>query len=340
MAEESKKVPWIWIAFREFLYIAGIFLLILLFWFLNREAISKIIKDIQDLKLPQDYYIFAIVAVALYLMILAFRIIGWRNRAKSLPESWGGSGVIHIGYFKIKRENDSILFNKKGFIKSRSWKQRKSEFKGVRLLGEYRYDKEEGSSLIYTIDLLHKERSKTIILLEEWISTWQFISIRKIWKETARALGLPAIENSSLGSLFRGVQDIDKTIRHFAKENKISFDFKISNLPENTKVLQKDDELTIIFRKGPLSKIEIIISLKFMKIGRIIIPFDEMQHIESLHHTTLTKSYHTLIFASDSEAFSIDGLSSGQISWLERLILAGACGKPNILRIKYEPTIE
>jgi hypothetical protein len=297
------------------------------FWFFDRagESIPEIIKKIRNLRFPKDYYIFVIVAVAFYLIILAFRVIGWRNRAKSLPEYWVVSGFIHIGYFKIKRENDSILFNKKGFIKSKCWKQRKSEFKGVRLLGEYFYDSEYGSNFGYTIDLLHKERSKTIILFKKEIVAGEFISIRKTWKETARALGLPAIENSSLGSLFRGIQDIDKTIRHFAKENKISFDFKISILPENTKVLQKDDELTIIFRKGLLSKIEIIISPKLMKIGGNIIPFDGIHHIESLYNHN--SGYAALIVTSDSEAFSIDGLSSGQISWLERLILAGVCEK-------------
>jgi hypothetical protein len=341
MTKESKRASWVWIAFREFLYIAGIFILVFLFWFFNREAISEIIKDIQNLKLPQNYYIFIIVAVAFYLMILAFRVIGWRNNAKSLLEYRDVPGVIHIGRFEIKIENDLMLFKKKGFLRSKSWEERKSEFKGVRLSAGYDWIEDEGGRfyyLSYFVQLMHLEKwRKNITLCEKEISSLkQFISIRKTWKETSRALGLPAFEDSPLHSILRGIQDLDKSIRTLAKNNKISFDLKIdSHLPAHTKLLQKDGELTII-----CDKLKIIISPKLMEIGRIIIPLDEIQHIGPLIRPNEPGKRYTFVVASDSEIFIFREHSRDQGYWLAKLILAGACGRPNIYTIKYESTIE
>lgn len=339
ITEESFWTSWVWIAFRELLYIVGMFLLIFFVWFFDHaeESIPEIIKKIRNLRFPQDYYIFAILTGACYLLRLLYLTKRWQNKAKILPGSRGVPGGIKIGKFEIKIENDLMLFKKKGFLKSRSWKERKSEFRAVRLSGEYVHISDEDIDYFkYIVELLYVKQSKPIILCKDNIlSDKEFISIRKTWKETARALGLPAVEPYPLGSLWRVVQDIDKPIRNLAKENKISFDFKIdSHLPKNTKLLQKNEELTIICGS------KMIISPTLMKIGRNIIPFDEMQHIGTLRYTKSRKTYHTLVVASDSEGFFIDRLSIGQKYWLERLILAGACGKPNILRIKYESTIE
>jgi hypothetical protein len=335
MTEESKRASWVWIAFREFLYIAGIFLLIFFIWFFDQEEkpIWEIIKNIQNLRFPQDYYIFAIVTGAFYLWRLASIAKRWRYKAKILPGSRGVPDGIKIGKFEIKIENDLMLFKKKGFLKRRRWKERKSEFRGVRLWGEH-VQGEEVNYFKYIIQLLYMKQSKTIILCKEEItSIKEFITIRKSWKETARVLGLPTVEPYPLGSLWRRIQDLDKPIRALAKKNRSSFNFKIdSHLPSRTKLLQKDEELTIIYRNDLRQNIKIIISPKLMKIGRIIIPFDEMQYIGPL--------IHTLVVASDSEVFDMNELSYDQKFWLGRLILAGACGKPNILRIKYESTTE
>lgn len=138
-----------------------------------------------------------------------------------------------------------------------------------------------------------------------------------------------------MGSVRREVQDLDKPIRDLAKENRISFDFKIDlHLSSNIKLLQKGEELTIIYRIGPLRihKKEIIISPNLMIIGKVIIPFYEMQYVGPLQHTKSSdswsrKTYYTLVLASNSDAFDMIGLSCDQVSRLGRLILAGACGK-------------
>jgi hypothetical protein len=341
--EESIWTSWAWIVIREFLFIAGLFLLLFFIWFFDHaeEPIPEIIKNIRNLRFPQDYYIFAIVTGAFYLLRLTSLIKGWRNKGRGLPESWGVSGIIHIGKFEITIENDSMLFNKKGFLKSRSWRERKSEFGGIRLSGEYYADDEGGNTFKYIIGLQYVKPSKGIILCKEISSSIEeFISIRRTWKEAARASGLPAVEDYPLGSLWRKVQDLDKPIRNLAKKNRSSFNFKIdSHLPKHTKILQKDEELTIICGRGLLSKTKIIISPTLMKIGRIILPFDEIQHIGPLHHTKLFKSYHALVVASNSEGSFIEGLSIDQKFWLGRLILAGACGNTNIHRIKFQPII-
>jgi hypothetical protein len=326
ITEESIWTSWGWKAFREFLYIAGIFLLMFFLWFFTHreKPIFEIIKDIQNLRFPQDYYIFAILTGAGYLLRLLSLTKQWRNKAKTLFKYQGVPGVIRIGKFEIKIENDLMLLKKKGFLKSRSWKERKSEFLAVRLSGEYVHRSDENFDYYkYIVELLHVKQFKSIILCKDNIlSDKEFISIRKTWKETARALGLPAIEPYPLGSLWRGVQDIDKPIRNLAKENKISFDFKIdSHLPRHSELSQKNEELTII------CGCKMIISPTLMKIGRIIIPFGEIQHIGTLRYTKSHKTYHTLVVASDSKGFFVDRLSVGQIYWLERLILAGACGK-------------
>lgn len=274
-----------------------------------------------------------------------------------LPGSRSVPGVIHIGKFEIKIENDLMLFKKKGFSRSGSWKERKSEFRGVSLSGEYIREKDRFSRLDgfghlsglyeegyikYFIQLLYLKQSKRIILYEKNIySNKEYLPIRKAWKETARALGLPAVEYLPLRSIQRGVQDLDKPIRVLAKKNRNSFDFKIdSHLPPHTKLLQTTEELTIIYRRGLLKKIKIIISPKLMKIGKIIIPFDEMQHIGLLHYEESGESYYTIVVASDSDVVRMTGLSSDQGFWIGELLLAGACGKPNIFRIKYESTIK
>ena len=46
----------------------------------------------------------------LHLASLAKR---WRNKDKILPESWGVSGIIHIGKFEIKIENDYLKTTRK-----------------------------------------------------------------------------------------------------------------------------------------------------------------------------------------------------------------------------------
>lgn len=333
MTEESKRASWAWIALREFLYIAGIFLAILFIWFFDQEEkpISEIIKNIQNLRFPQDYYIFAIVAGVISLIRLAYLTNLWWNKAKILPESRGVPSVIHIGKIEIKIENDLLLFTKKGFLKSRSWKERKSELKGVELSGKFVEDSEGTVYFEYFVELVYLKQSKTTILCKELIfSIKEFISIRKTWKETTRALGLPAIEEYLLGSLWRGVLDLDKSIRVLAKENKISFNFnKDSDLPTHTELLQKDEELTVICLVGLLKlfKRKIIISPKLVKNNEIIIPFDEMQHIRTMKYNTSWGSCYTLVVASDSEVFYMDGLSYDQGIWLGKLILAGACGK-------------
>jgi hypothetical protein len=346
MNEKSKGASWAWIVFGSFLISAGVSLLIFFIWFFYQEeiSISEIIKDIQNLRFSPGYYILAIVAGFIFFLSLLASLTEESRKAKILLDYRGVPGVIRIGKFEIKIENDLMLFKKKGFLRSRSWKEQKSGFKGVRLSAVYDWvgGEEEGVECIsYFVQLLHPKKLKTLILCKIFLMSplKAFNLIRKTWKETARALGLPAIEDSPLRSIQRGVQDLDKPIRALAKRNKISFDLKIdSRLPSHTKLLQKEEELTIIWREGLLSKSEIIISPTLMKIGRIIIPLDEIQYIGPLRHPKSGEN--TLVVASDSETFFMNGLSHDQGFWLGRLILAGACGKPNIFRIKYKSTVE
>ena len=232
--------------------------------------------------------------------------------------------------------------------------EQKSDFRGVSLSGEYIIEKDrisrlghltglyEGGYIKYIIQLLYLKQSKTIILYKKNIhSNKEYLPIRKAWKETARALGLPAIEYHPLRSIQRGVQDLDKPIRVLAKKNRNSFNFKIdTHLPPHTKLLQTTEDLTIICRTALIKKIKIIISPKLIKIGKIIIPFDEMQHIGLLNYQDQGESYFTIVVASDSDVVRMSTLSIDQGFWLGELLLAGACGKPNIFRIKYESTIK
>jgi len=80
---------------------------------------------------------------------------------------------------------------------------------------------------IFLVELVHPDRRKTILLYKS--DTEEVI--RKLWKDAARTLHLPALDETSGGIVICAPEDLDKSIRDLAAEGKISTIFDADTPP-------------------------------------------------------------------------------------------------------------
>ena len=129
----------------------------------------------------------------------------------------------------IKVHPDFVKVTEQG-LNARNWEEPVSAFEGVlrrrdtetRGSGQHSY-----TVTVHLVELIHPDEKKTLRLYK----ADEEEGIRKLWEDAARALNLPALDETADGVVARAPEDLGKSIRELAAEGKVSVDFDADALP-------------------------------------------------------------------------------------------------------------
>ncbi len=124
----------------------------------------------------------------------------------------------------IEIDRDFVKVTEKGLFAT-NWKEPLSAFLGV-VGGTVQESRvacgPEGRTItVHVLNLVHPDRTKNVRLYK----AGEDEEIRALWKEAARALDLPALDERADGIVTRTPEDLDKSLIDLAAEGKISADF-------------------------------------------------------------------------------------------------------------------
>ncbi len=165
-------------------------------------------------------------------------------------------GLFLYGVFLIRHSKtitigpDRIGVDEQRLFKRLVWDEPFSAYRGVlaRTKRVSRGSKHGSSSYtVYLVELHHPDKDKTITLF----SSTDRGSWRGRWERAARALGVPAIEESADGLVERDIQDLDKSVSELLEEGKLKIDYdSLGQKAEGVAVEVEGDEL-VVTRQGP-----------------------------------------------------------------------------------------
>ncbi len=147
----------------------------------------------------------------------------------------------------IEIDRDFVRVTEKG-LAAANWAVSTSAFKGVLR----RTDAETPGGwarevTVHLVELAHPDPTKTLRLYKHDEEK----GTRKLWVDAARALGLPALDETSDGIVARPPEDLDKSIRDLAAEGKISVNFDADTPAPKGIVWQRaDSELRVTLSLG------------------------------------------------------------------------------------------
>lgn len=148
----------------------------------------------------------------------------------------------------IEIHRDLVRVTEKGLFATK-WDEPVSAFEGVLRRKDTQITGGEHVSMVtyYLVELVHPDTKKTLRLYQ----ANKEVGIRKLWKDVACALDLPALDETVEGFVARAPEDLDKTIHELVADGKISVDFDADAPPPRGIVLeQAEDELRVTVSLG------------------------------------------------------------------------------------------
>ncbi len=132
---------------------------------------------------------------------------------------------------KIIFDESEITVDKKSIFGHKFWQEPLERYKGVLKRTEHhRSSGRRGGGASYTlyiIELCHDERTKRVRLF----TSRSREGFRSRWKDYARRLELPAMEQEGGETITREVEDLDKSVRDMVAEGKLGIDFDPTEAP-------------------------------------------------------------------------------------------------------------
>jgi hypothetical protein len=137
-----------------------------------------------------------------------------------------GVAIFFAGLNQCFREQTVTLDEREARVDKRSifgrtqWSEPLANYEGIMARTEAR-SRNDSSYTVYLLDLHHIDTSKTVRLYEaQSPEGW-----RERLEHYCRALGMPAVEESSGGLIKRDVTDLDKSVRELVQEKKLRVEF-------------------------------------------------------------------------------------------------------------------
>ena len=175
--------------------------------------------------------------------------------AKDMPDFSHLPVTIRSGGRTIEIGRDFVRVTETGLLGGEHWEEPLSAFTGILR----RTDAVGGGDIysnVHLVELVHPDTKKTLQLYQAdaeegirklWKKTDAEEGIHNLWKDAARALNLPALDETADGILAHEPEDLDKSIREVAADGKISVDFD-ADTPPPTGITweQMEGELSVI----------------------------------------------------------------------------------------------
>ncbi len=176
-----------------------------------------------------------------------------------------GTGIVLLGLHFLVRKKEITLTEREVSVRTRSllgvrtWTEPLSNYEGVR---GYTVTRSRGKShyLVGVLELYHPEKAKRIQLVEGLPPR----RLRAELEEVSRTLGLAALEEVDGRLVKRNPEDLDKSVRELAREQKLQVDFDPSVEVPEALDLQVDREsaaLIITTKKKRLPLVGMLIGL-------------------------------------------------------------------------------
>jgi len=219
-----------------------------------------------------------------------------------------------------------------------------SDYKGVLRWSEREltYLGEAGAEFVtrHKLTLVHPDETKSLELYTSEVEA----DTRKLWKDVACALHLPAMYETGDGIVSRAPEDLEKSLRQLAMEGKISVDFDVQAPHPEGIVLevarghQRVNFGRIFFKRCiEITPEGICHSYRKTPFGTFFLKVIHLAKLKSLDRYDSIPSKFWFYFLAggwisghgaivemefDSARISIGGLSDEQSHWLKKFILA------------------
>ena len=110
--------------------------------------------------------------------------------------------------------DDFVQVSERSLVGPRQWREPLSAFAGVQLNSDVENRPHLGMRQWHEVVLRHRDPEKTLVLH----GSSRLGDVRKVWRDAAESLDLPAIENTPLGFMVREARELDRPFRDIGKE--------------------------------------------------------------------------------------------------------------------------
>jgi len=145
----------------------------------------------------------------------------------------------------IRFTSDSVEYNEKSVFKESRWIEPVKQYNGILRRVETR-ERSSGSRstsrTYHVLTLHHKDKEKCIDVYESLLEE----NLRDLQEHFARLFNLPALEDSEEGIIYRGVDDLDKSIHELVQENKLQINFNSTERPPPRLSLEVEGDALIV----------------------------------------------------------------------------------------------
>ncbi len=120
----------------------------------------------------------------------------------------------------IEIERDLVRVTGMGVFGEQKWEEPVSAFRGVLRRTDLEPRAVYGGTYrvrVHRVELVHPDSGKTLLLYQADTDE----GIRKVWRDAARALDLPALDETTDGIVTHAPEDLDKSIPELAAEGKV-----------------------------------------------------------------------------------------------------------------------
>ncbi len=151
----------------------------------------------------------------------------------------------------IRIDRDGVEVEVRGPVRTTRWRAKLSAFEGVRrrTVSERQGTGRRARRVTrHLVELVHGDDDKTIRL---YATADADDGVRALWEQAARALDLPALDETATGTVVRAPGDLDKSIRDLAAEGKMTARYDVDRPPPRGIDFDRDDgelRVTIGFR--------------------------------------------------------------------------------------------
>lgn len=153
--------------------------------------------------------------------------------------------LIGLNMLKKKREftftQDFIQKSFSNLFQEEEWKEPIPSYDGILLQTDIQVTRDKGSVLIYALDLLHKDQTKTIRLFK----SMEYNAVFSKWKDYCNFFNLPPLERINKEKhISRELKDFGKALIDLIKEEKITLFETLPPIPEKVEIRNES--------KGPI----------------------------------------------------------------------------------------
>jgi hypothetical protein len=191
--------------------------------------------------------------------------MAWKKPDSSKQPVRFSQWSVRQGRVTVEIDSTTVNVTTTGLSGRNHWSEPLSSFTGVFRRGILKNYGEGGFLETYYVELLHPVPGKTVSLY----SSSELADAHKKWKEVARSLNLPAVEDTPIGRITRQPDDLDKSIRALLAKSKIpGFLEDVTRPPPRVLVTRNGDTVHIVTR--PRQVRGLVASLFLFGLGGIL----------------------------------------------------------------------